>query len=64
MKRNAFDQYFKDPDRKAKLFLFTTGLSIVATVTLVIGTLIFIALALGIIWIKGLKFIYYCIHRY
>ena len=49
MKRNAFDQYFKDPDRKAKLFLFTTGLSIVATVTLVIGTLIFIALALGII---------------
>jgi hypothetical protein len=49
MKRDPFQQYFKDPDRKAKLFLFTSGASIITTILLVIGTLIFILFAIGII---------------
>ena len=49
MKRDPFQQYMKDPDRRAKLYLIMTGTSIIATITLAIGTIIFILIAIGII---------------
>jgi len=49
MKRNPFDQYFKDPDRRAKLYLLLTGAMITSTILIAIGTIMFILLVLGII---------------
>jgi hypothetical protein len=49
MKRDPFKQYFKDPDRKAKLYIFLTISMISSTVLLTIGTIIFILMVLKII---------------
>ncbi|MDR1721716.1 MAG: hypothetical protein LBR24_01550 [Methanobrevibacter sp.] len=49
MKRDPFQQYFKDPDRKAKLYVFTTFAMICSTILLTVGTIIFILLLVGII---------------
>jgi len=49
MKRDPFKQYIKDPDRRAKLYLITTGSMIISTVLIAIGTILFILLVLGII---------------
>jgi len=49
MKRNPFQQYFKDPDRVAKLYLLFTGASILATILIAIGTILFILIVIGII---------------
>ncbi|MDL2246359.1 hypothetical protein LJB96_01945 [Methanobrevibacter sp. OttesenSCG-928-K11] len=47
MKRNPLEQYTKDPDREARLFLFTTVAMVISTALLTIGTLIFILHLLG-----------------
>jgi hypothetical protein len=47
MKRNPLEQYTKDPDRQARLFLFTTAAMIISTILLTIGTLIFILHLVG-----------------
>ena len=39
----------KDPDNRAKLFVLVTGAMIISTILIVIGTIIFILLALHII---------------
>ncbi|MDR3222924.1 MAG: hypothetical protein LBT66_04195 [Methanobrevibacter sp.] len=49
MKRDPFKQYFKDPDKKAKLFVSLTIAMICSTVLLTIGTIIFILILLKII---------------
>ncbi|MCL2156467.1 MAG: hypothetical protein FWH54_00400 [Methanobrevibacter sp.] len=49
MKRDPFKQYFKDPDKKAKLYLLITGAMITSTILITIGTIIFILLIVGII---------------
>ncbi|MCL2116292.1 MAG: hypothetical protein FWH29_08725 [Methanobrevibacter sp.] len=49
MKRDPFKQYFKDPDKKAKLYLLVTGAMIATTALITIGTIIFILLLVGII---------------
>jgi len=49
MKRDPFKQYIKDPDRRAKLYLFVTGSMIISTALIAIGTVIFILLVLGIV---------------
>ena len=49
MRRDPFDQYFKDPDRKAKLYLLATGAMILTTILLTVGTILFILILVGII---------------
>nr|WP_302578823.1 hypothetical protein [Methanobrevibacter arboriphilus] len=49
MKRDPFNQYIKDPDKKAKLYLMITGAMIATTILIVIGTLIFILMLVGVI---------------
>jgi hypothetical protein len=36
------DDIMKDPDRRAKLYLYLAGAMILSTITIVIGTIIFI----------------------
>ena len=49
MQRNPWDQFIKDPENKAKLFLFINGVMILTTFLIVIGTIIFILILVGII---------------
>jgi hypothetical protein len=49
MRRDPFKQYFKDPDRKAKLYVAITIAMISSTVLLTVGTIIFILFLLKII---------------
>ncbi|MDP1553232.1 MAG: hypothetical protein Q8M06_09490 [Methanobacteriaceae archaeon] len=49
MTKDPIKEYLKDPDKRAKLFLLITGGMILSTVLIVIGTLIFILMLLGII---------------
>ncbi len=49
MKRNPVQQYFKSPDNKAKLFLAINGVMILTTFLIVIGTILFILILVGII---------------
>jgi len=49
MRRNPFEQYIKDPDNKAKLFLVITGAMILTTILIVIGTIILILSLVGIL---------------
>jgi hypothetical protein len=48
MKRNPLKQYAKDPDKEARLFLFSTAAMIISTALLTIGTLIFILHLVGV----------------
>ncbi|MGL6298061.1 MAG: hypothetical protein ACRC1M_02730 [Methanobacteriaceae archaeon] len=49
MNRNPINEYFKDPDEKAKLFVAMTIAMIVSTISITIGTIIFILYLVGII---------------
>lgn len=49
MSIDPIEEIMDDPDKRAKLFIILSGASIVVTIMIVIGTLIFILRALGII---------------
>lgn len=49
MSIDPLEDMFKDPDRRAKLYLLIVGVQILSTILIVVGTLIFILWALGII---------------
>jgi prolipoprotein diacylglyceryltransferase len=49
LSKDPIKEYLKDPDKRAKLFLLIPGGMILSTVLIVIGTLIFILMLLGII---------------
>ena len=49
MQRNPIDQFLKDPDNKAKLFIWLTRSKIIVTFMITIGTIIFILYLLGFI---------------
>ena len=49
MQRNPIDQFLKDPDNKAKLFIRLTRSMIIVTFMITIGTIIFILYLLGFI---------------
>jgi len=49
MKRDPIKQYFKDPEKMAKLYLVMTGANILATISIGIGTILFILILIGII---------------
>lgn len=49
MQRNPIDQFLKDPDNKAKLFICLTRSMIIVTFMITIGTIIFILYLLGVI---------------
>jgi hypothetical protein len=48
MQRNPINQYIKDPDNKAKLYLLISIVMIISTILLTIGTIIFILYLVGI----------------
>lgn len=48
MRRDPFEQYFKDPDRRAKLYLLSVASMVITTFLLTVGTIIFILILLGI----------------
>ena len=49
MQRNPIDKFLKDPDNKAKLFIWLTRSMIIVTFMITIGTIIFILYLLGVI---------------
>lgn len=49
MRRDPYSQFIKDPDNKAKVFMLITGVMIMTTFLVVIGTIIFILTLVGII---------------
>lgn len=48
MSIDPLEEMFKDPDRKAKLYLLFAGVQILSTILIVIGTLFLILWTLGI----------------
>lgn len=48
MKRNPIDQYMKDPDNKAKLFMGITYAMIATTFMITIGVILFIMHLAGV----------------
>ena len=49
MKRNPIDQYMKDPDNKAKVFMWITRGMIVTTFMITLGFILFILFLVGIL---------------
>ncbi len=49
MSKDPLEEFLKDPDRRAKAFLVLTGAMILSTILIVIGTIVFILTAIGII---------------
>ena len=49
MKRNPIDQYMKDPDNKANVFIWITRAMIITTVMITIGVILFILYLVGVI---------------
>jgi prolipoprotein diacylglyceryltransferase len=47
MKRNPIDQYMKDPDNKAKVFIWMTSGMIISTIMITIGVILFILYLVG-----------------
>ena len=47
MKRNPIDQFMKDPDNKAKLFIWMTRAMIITTFMITIGVILFIIHLVG-----------------
>ena len=47
MKRNPIDQFMKDPDNKAKLFIWMTRGMIITTFMITIGVILFILHLVG-----------------
>ena len=48
MKRDPIDQYMKDPDNKAKVFIWMTRAMIATTFLITIGALLFIMHLVGL----------------
>ena len=48
MRRNPIDQFMKDPDNKAKLFIWMTRAMIITTIMITIGVILFIVHLLGV----------------
>lgn len=48
MKRNPIDQFMKDPDNKAKLFVWMTRAMIITTFMITIGVILFIIHLVGV----------------
>ena len=48
MKRNPIDQFMKDPDNKAKVFVWITKSMIITTFLITIGCIFFILFLLGV----------------
>lgn len=48
MQRNPIDQFLKDPDNKARLFVWLTKSMVIVTFMITIGLIIFILHLLGI----------------
>ena len=48
MKRNPIDQYMKDPDNKAKVFIWMTRGMILTTIMITIGLIFFIMHLVGL----------------
>ena len=48
MSIDPIEDIMDDPDKRAKLFLILSGASIIVTIMIVIGTLIFILSVLGL----------------
>jgi hypothetical protein len=46
---DPIEDYFKDPDRRAKLYLLMTGAMILSTILITIGAIIFILIVVGVI---------------
>ncbi|RPF50453.1 hypothetical protein SAMN05216439_1582 [Methanobrevibacter gottschalkii] len=49
MKRNPIDQFMKDPDNKAKIFIWMTRAMIITTFMITIGVILFILYLIGVI---------------
>lgn len=49
MKRNPIDQYMKDPDNKANVFIWITCAMIITTFMITIGVILFILYLVGVI---------------
>ena len=49
MKRNPIDQFMKDPDNKAKVFIWMTRGMIITTFMITIGVILFIIHLVGIL---------------
>ena len=47
MRRNPIDQFMKDPDNKAKLFVWITRGMIITTFMITLGVILFIVHLLG-----------------
>ena len=47
MKRNPIDQFMKDPDNKAKVFIWMTRAMIITTFMITIGVIVFILHLVG-----------------
>jgi len=47
MKRNPIDQFMKDPDNKAKVFIWMTRGMIITTFMITIGVILFILHLVG-----------------
>ena len=49
MKRNPIDQYMKNPDNKAKVFIWITRAMIITTFMITIGIILFILFLVGVL---------------
>ncbi len=49
MKRNPIDQFMKDPDNKARVFIWITRAMILTTIMITIGVILFIMHLVGIL---------------
>jgi hypothetical protein len=47
--KDPIKEYLKDPDKRAKYFLFISGAMILTTILIVVGTIVFILRLLHII---------------
>ena len=48
MKRNPIDQFMKDPDNKAKVFIWMTRAMIITTFMITLGLILFICHLVGL----------------
>ena len=48
MRRNPIDQFMKDSDNKAKLFIWMTRAMIITTIMITIGVILFIMHLVGL----------------
>ena len=48
MKRNPIDQYMKDPDNKAKVFIWMTRAMVITTFMITLGVILFICHLVGL----------------